>query len=110
LPGLRIEESLLHRMQLAIGAGQPLDRRHLAAGGAEGRHQAAMHRRAVEPDGAGAAIAGVAALLDPVEPAFPQEGAQALAGLGLGRDRLAVDGVVHATSPWPESSRRICSA
>ena len=43
-----------------------------------------MHRRAVEPDGAGAAIAGVAALLDAEAAVLAQEGAQALAGFRLG--------------------------
>ena len=42
-----------------------------------------MHRLAVEPDGAGAAIAGVAALLDAEAAVVAQEGAQALAGKRL---------------------------
>ena len=39
-----------------------------------------MHRLAVEVDGAGAAIAGVAALLDAVPAEGAQQRAQALAG------------------------------
>ena len=45
-----------------------------------------MDRRAVEPDRAGAAIAGVAALLDAEHAALAQEGAQALAGPRLGEN------------------------
>ena len=94
LEGLRIEEGLLHRMQRAV-LGQPLDGGDLAAGGAEGRHQAGMHRLAVEPDRAGAAIAGIAALLDAEHAAIAQEGAQALSGRRLGGEQFAVDVVVH---------------
>ena len=57
------EKRLLHRMQRAV-LRQPLDRGDRAALGAECRHEAAVHRHAVEPDRAGAAIAGIAALLD----------------------------------------------
>ena len=48
--------------------------------GAEGGDQAAMHRLAVDQHGAGAAVAGVAALLDAEVPEFAQERAQALSG------------------------------
>ena len=48
-------------------------------------YQAGMHRRAVEPDRAGAAIARVAALLDAEDAAVAQECAQALAGRGSAR-------------------------
>ena len=54
-------------MQRAVLA-EAFDGGDLASGGAKGRHQAGMHRRAVEPDGAGAAVAGIAALLDAEEP------------------------------------------
>ena len=83
LERLGVEEGLLHRVQLAV-LREPLDRRDLATRGAEGGHQAAMHGRAVEPDGAGAAIARVAALLDAEPAVLAQEGAQALARLGRG--------------------------
>ena len=59
----------------------------VAPGGAEGRHQAGMHRHAVEPDGAGAAIAGIAAFLDAEAAVLAQEGAQALAGSGVAANR-----------------------
>ena len=87
-----------------------------------------MDRRAVEPDGAGAAIAGVAALLDAEDATLAQEGAQALSGLRLGGKQLAVDdvdqtavvggarpvrrcsdGIVHAPARGCANSARICS-
>ena len=82
LEPLRVEELLLHRVQLAV-PGQPLDGRHLAAFGAEGGDEAAVDRHTVEPDGAGAAVARVASLLDAEPPQVAQEGAQALAGRRL---------------------------
>ncbi len=94
LEGLRVEKGLLHGMQLAV-LGQALDGGDLAPGGAEGRDEAAMEGHAVEPDRAGAAIALVAALLDAEPAVLAQEGAQALAGRGLGRKLLAVDREVH---------------
>ena len=90
LEPLRVEERLLHRVQLAV-PGQSLDGRDLAALGAEGGDEAAVDRHAVEPDGAGAAVAGVAPLLDAEPAQVAQEGAQALAGRRLLGERLAVD-------------------
>ena len=49
------------------------------------RHQAGMHRLAVEPHGACAAIAGVAALLDAERALVAQERPQALARLAVRR-------------------------
>ena len=77
---LRIQKRLLHRMGAAVRR-KAFDRRHGVAFGAEGRDQAAMHRLAIEQHGAGAAVAGVAALLDAEMPEFAQERAQALPGL-----------------------------
>src|SRR6266849_6280784 len=82
LERLRIEEGLLHRMQCAV-LGESLDRGHHAPGRAERRHQAGMNGRAVEPYRAGAAIAGVTALLDAEDAALAQEGPQTLSGLRL---------------------------
>ena len=115
LKRLRVEKGLLHRMQ-STAARQSLDRDDLASGGAEGRHQAGMHRHPVEPDRAGAAIAGVAALLDAKDTAVAQEGAQALTRPRFSGELLAIDGVVHARTPGcaglagRASSARICSA
>ena len=64
-----------------------------------------MERLSVDMDRAGAAIAGVAALLDAEHVEVAQEGPQALAGGGLGGVVAAVDRILgHA------SSVRICSA
>jgi len=109
LKRLRIEKGALHRMQGVIGR-EPLDGRDRASGGTECRHQAGVHRRAIEPHRAGAAVAGVAAVLDAEEAPLTQEGAQALPGFRLGRNELAVDGVVHTPLSGRASSTRICSA
>jgi hypothetical protein len=61
LEPVHLVEGLLHRVQLALRRGDPLDRRHLAAVGLHGEDGAALHGLAVEVDGAGAAVAGVAA-------------------------------------------------
>ena len=109
LEGLGIEERLLHRVHGTV-RGQSLDGRDRTPGSAEGRPQTGMDRHAVDPDRAGAAIAGVAALLDPEAALLPQKGAQALPGSRLGGDRLAVDGEIHAAASGSASSARICSA
>ena len=57
-----LDERPLHRVQLAVGR-EALDRRHLAALAGDGQRQAGEHAPAVDPDGAGAARALVAALL-----------------------------------------------
>ncbi len=104
LEGLRVVERLLDGMKHAV-LGETLDGRDLAAVAAKGGHQAGMERVAVEPHGAGAAVAGIAAFLDAEHLEVAQEGAQALAGLRFGRIETAVYFVVaHA------SSSRICSA
>ena len=109
LKALGIDERLLHRMQSAVG-GESFNGGHLPARGAEGRHQATVDRLAIEPDGAGPAIAGVAAFLD-AEPAQARAGRSA----GTGRARvarsnaLAVDVKAHDCL-LAASSRRISSA
>ena len=104
LEGLRVVEGLLDWMQLAV-LGEALDGGDLAALAAEGGHQTGMERLAVQPHRAGAAVAGIAALLDAEDFQVAQEGAQALAGLRFGRVKAAVD-LVFAH----DSSARICSA
>src|SRR5687768_7757352 len=54
-----------------------------------------MDGLAVEPDGAGAAVAVVAAFLDGKPAELAQEGAQALARRGIFREGLAVDVLAH---------------
>src|SRR6266567_8607887 len=93
-------------MGAALGR-KAFGRRHRMAVGAERRDQAAMHRFAVEQHGAGAAIAGVAALLDAEMPELAQERAQALPGLRRFRKRLAVDLNRHVGA---RNSLRISSA
>jgi hypothetical protein len=68
-----------------------------------------MHRRAIEPHGARAAVAGVAAFLDPEPFQIAKEGAQALARPRLLRKRFAID-IDEVTHSLTESSRRISSA
>ena len=90
LKSLRIEEGLLHRMRAAVAA-KTFDGGDRVPLGAKRRDQAAMHRLAVEQHGAGAAIAGVAALLDAEMAELAQERAQALPGARRLREWLAVD-------------------
>ena len=69
-----------------------------------------MHRLAVDQHGAGAAVAGVAALLDAEMAELAQERAQALAGVAaVLRKLLAVDLEAHAYAV-PCNSTRISSA
>jgi hypothetical protein len=97
LEALRVQEALLHRVQ-AGRRRQALDGGDLPALGAEGRIDAAVHRHAVDVHGAGAAVAGVAALLDAEAALLAQVRPQALPGAG----RLVVVGPVdsycHASS------------
>ena len=88
---------------------EPLEGRDRAALGPEGGDEAAVDRLAVEPDRARAAVAGVASLLHAEPAEVAQERAQALAGPGLGREQLAVDGEFIG-SRSSASSARICSA
>src|SRR4051812_47579413 len=57
---MALVEGLLHRIPLAV-LGEALDRRDLAAVGLHSEDRAALHGLAVEVDGAGAAVGGVAA-------------------------------------------------
>ena len=96
---------------------QALDRRHFAPGGAEGGHQAAMHRRAVEPDGAGAAIAGIAALLHAKTACSRRKVRRHWPGSRLGFEAAVIDAeveraggvvvarIVHARAPAAPARR-----
>src|SRR6185312_10824764 len=55
-----VVERLLNRMQRAVRPGQALDRGDRAAVGLDREDRAALHGDAVEQDGAGTAVAGVA--------------------------------------------------
>ena len=109
LEGLGIHERLLHRMQRAVGLGEAFDGGDRLVLGAECRDEAGMNRLALDPDGAGAAVAGIATLFHAKEAALAQIGAQALAGCGIGGDAFAVDGADHRDAPVCESSWRISS-
>jgi hypothetical protein len=67
LERLRAQERLLHRMEIAV-AGEPFNRRDLAALGAESRKKATVNWLAIKPDRASTAIAGITSFLHP-EPA-----------------------------------------
>src|ERR1700704_535262 len=91
------------------GAGRrkSFDRFSGVAAGTERRDQATMHWFAVEQHGAGAAITGVAALLDAEMAELAQERPQALPGLRGFSERLAVDFDGHGSAC---NSLRISSA
>ncbi len=101
LEALPFHELLLHRMQARAGggAGQALHRGHGPAVGTDGRVDAAVHRGAVHVDGAGPAVAAVAALLDTEVALLPQERPQALARPRFGLRSGPVDFDGHAQAP-----------
>ena len=106
LESLRVEEGLLQRMRATLAA-KSFKGGDRVPFGAERRDQAAVHRLAVDQHGAGAAIAGVAALLDAEMAELAQKGAQALPGAGSFRELPAVDVESHGCAL---SSARISSA
>jgi hydroxymethylglutaryl-CoA reductase len=91
-----------------VSGAEPGEGRDGGCLGTEGGRQAGMDRNAVEEDGAGAAIAAVAAALDGEMSMLAQQRAQALARAGLGPDRLAVDDErdQEASSDASSSARR----
>jgi hypothetical protein len=109
LEPLRIKKRLLYRMQIAI-AREALNGRNLAICCTESRKQAAMHRFPVEPDRAGAAIAGIAAFLDSEPTKAADKSSQTLARPGFGIEEFPVDFVPHKKMLQLESCCRICSA
>jgi len=108
LKRLRIEKSLLHRVRSARGR-EAFDGRDRVAVGAEGGDQAGMHGLAVDQDGTGAAVAGVASLLDAEMAEVAKKGSQALPGARGLRKILAVDLNGHGYTRAC-SSARISSA
>jgi hypothetical protein len=86
-----LHERLLHWVQLAF-RGQPLDRRHLGAFRLEREQRAALHGPAVDEDGAGAALARVAADVRASQPQTVAQGVnEERASLDVQRALLAVD-------------------
>ncbi len=108
LESRRLHERVLHRMQIAI-AREAFDCGDLMAVGAKGRNQTAMHRDAVEPYGACAAVAGVATFFDAKPSDVAQKSSQALSGTRLFRKSFTVDEISHGCTLL-DSSRRISSA
>ena len=68
LQAVHLAKALLQRMQRAIRVGDALDGEHLRALGLNREHGAGSYRLAVEIDGAGAAVAGLAADMRAGEP------------------------------------------
>ena len=81
-------------MEIAV-ASQPFEGGHLAALGAEGGNEATVHGLAVEPDGAGPAVPGIATLSDSKPAELPGKGAQALADARFRFKDFSVDPVAH---------------
>jgi hypothetical protein len=94
LEPLRIKKRLLYWMQITI-AREALNGRYFAICCTESRKQAAMHRFPVEPDSAGAAIAGIATFLDSEPAKAADKSSQTLAGLRFGVEEFSVDRVSH---------------
>ena len=87
-----LDERPLHGMQLSVGR-EPLDRRHLTALRLQREQRAALDRAAVDENGAGAALARVAADVRARQPqAVAQRVDEQRAPLDLERTLLAVDG------------------
>jgi len=97
LHGARVDERLLHRVQL-VAVGQSLHGTHRVALGLAGRDQARAHRRVVQVDRAGTAFALFAGILRAGQAeSFAEHVEQALAGPDVVRGALlAVDNQVHA--------------
>jgi hypothetical protein len=91
---LRIEESLLHRMQVAI-AGESFNGRHLAIRCAKGGYETTVDWLPVEPHRAGSTIARVAALFHPEPSQIASESPQTLPRPRLRIERFSVDFAVH---------------
>jgi hypothetical protein len=90
-----LHESTLHRMQFAI-LRKAFDGCYLVAVGAKGWDKAAMDGDAVQPYGTGAAIAGIATLLDSKPSHVTQKGSQALTRPWFFRERFAVNQITHS--------------
>ena len=104
-PGESGTVTALTKSRVAVLGGEALEGRDPAPLGAEGRDEAGVERLAVDPHGAGSAVARVAAFLHTEDFEVAQEGAQTLSGAGIDRVESAVDFV-----PAHASSARICSA
>ncbi len=97
LETLRLQEGALHRMQRAV-ARETFDGRDLAAVGAERRDEAAVHGLAVEQHAAGAAVAGVAALLHPEPPSCRRKVRRHWPGRGVAGERVPLTSIAHGAA------------
>src|SRR5437899_580387 len=94
LQAVLLHEAFLDGMELAVLL-QPFDGGDVAAVGLHGQHRARLHGHAVEEDGAGAAVRGVAADVGAGEPeALAQQVDEQQARLHLCFEGRAVDGDV----------------
>ncbi len=95
LQPVALHEPLLDGVELGALL-EVLDGAHLAAAGHRGEHRARLHRLAVHPDHARAAVAGVAAPVGPGEAeVVPQVVHEQQPALDLAGDLVAVDGHRH---------------
>ena len=113
LQAVLFPEGVLDRVKLAV-RGEALDRVTLRAVGLHGEDGARLHRRAVQEDGAGAALARVAADVRAGETErVAQEMDEQQAGLDLALVNGAVDGDPrlrrHARSSFTRSRLEVCS-
>ena len=103
LQAVAAHEALLHRVEDAVLL-EALDGADLVAAGHRGQHRAGLHRLAVQPGHAGAAVAGVAPPVGPGEPELvAQEVDQQHPALDLPRHGLPVDahGHLHVSRSFP---------
>ena len=96
LQRMMLAEHRLHRVQRAVGGGQPLDRGDVRALGLQRQHRAGLYRVAVHMHDAGAALAGVAADMGAGQAEmFAQQLDEQRAAFHLDGLALAVHGKAH---------------
>src|SRR5919205_2894446 len=103
LQAVLLAEGPLHRVHLAVGTGQALERGYLRAVGLGRQDRARLHRQPVHDDGARAARGGVAAEVGRLEPAdLTQVVREQQPGFHLVGALLSVDGDrdLHQLPPW----------
>jgi len=89
-------------VEVTVGVGEALDRDHLGAFGLGGEHGAGLHGAAVEVDGTGAALPGIAANVGAGQAeVLAQEFGEQGGGIDIGVYRAAVDGHRHVHSQHP---------
>src|SRR5215468_51461 len=103
-------EAFLEGMELAVLL-EPLHRHDLPAVGLHSEYRAGLHGPAVEENGAGAAVAGIAADVRTCEPKdLPDQVHEEETRLDVRLELLAVDGHLDLPAPhlpWPARSRAL---